>query len=83
MLNRCDGTWVKESLYTMSCNSRDVKHDLKDDLKEICVVGFEPNPHHTAGLLEIQEEYTKCGWSLRYKGFTQLGMREVNLTLVL
>ena len=51
----------------MSCNSRDVKHDLKDDLKEICVVGFEPNPRHTAGLREIQEEYTKCGWSLRFR----------------
>jgi len=44
----------------------DVKHDLKDDFNDICVVGFEPNPRHTPGLLEIQEEYTKCGWSVRF-----------------
>ena len=30
------------------------------------MVGFEPNPRHTAGLLEIQEEYAKCGWSVRF-----------------
>ena len=46
--------------------SRDIEYDLKSDLKSICVVGFEPNPRHTATLLEVQEEYTKCGWSLSY-----------------
>ena len=55
--------------------SRDVKQDLKDDLTDICVVGFEPNPRHTAGLLEIQDEYTKCGWSVRFRAFPQLGIR--------
>ena len=36
------------------------------DFRHICVVGFEPNPRHTPSLLEIQEEYTKCGWHVRF-----------------
>ena len=75
---RCEWIWAKELQFTLSCDSRDIEHDLKNDLKDICVIGFEPNPRHTASLQEIQEKYTKCGWSVRFDGFTRLGMGWVN-----
>ena len=56
-------------------NSSEIEYDLKNDLKDICVVGFEPNPRHTAGLLEIQEEYAKCGWSVRFYTETAVSNR--------
>jgi len=36
---------------------------------EMCVVGFEPNPHHTAKLQELEAAYNKKGW--RVKIFTE------------
>lgn len=35
----------------------------------MCVVGFEPNPHHTAKLQELETAYNKKGW--RVKIFTE------------
>lgn len=36
---------------------------------KMCVVGFEPNPHHTVKLQELEAAYNKKGW--RVKIFTE------------
>ena len=39
------------------------------DKKNICAVGFEPNPNHVLPLREIELSFAKCGW--RTKFFTK------------
>ena len=31
----------------------------------VCAVGFEPNPHHTSYLKEVESSYSKCGWRVK------------------
>ena len=31
----------------------------------VCAVGFEPNPHHTKILQNIQSVYNKCEWKTK------------------
>ena len=31
----------------------------------VCAVGFEPNPHHTRYLKQIESSYQKCGWNVK------------------
>ena len=40
------------------------------------MVGFEPNPSHTGGLIEIQQEYAKCGWSVHF--YTETAVSNYN-----
>ena len=32
------------------------------DLKTICTVGFEPNVLHNDVLLQLENQYQRCGW---------------------
>ena len=43
--------------------------NTRDDKKNICAVGFEPNPNHVLPLREIELSFAKCGW--RTKFFTE------------
>ena len=40
--------------------------NLTSDPKYICVVGFEASPKHTKKLREIEAEYQKCGWHVKF-----------------
>ena len=42
----------------------------------VCAVGFEPNPHHTKYLKEVESSYNKCGW--RVKFFTETAVSDQN-----
>ena len=42
----------------------------------ICAVGFEPNPNHAQYLKQIESEYNRCGW--RVKFMTQSGVSDHN-----
>lgn len=42
----------------------------------VCAVGFEPNPHHTQYLKEVESSYNKCGW--RVKFFTETAVSDRN-----
>ena len=46
------------------------------DRKIICAVGFEPNPHHTEYLKQVESSYKKCGWNVRF--FTQSAVSDHN-----
>jgi len=35
---------------------------VEERKKHVCAVGFEPNPHHTNKLSDIEKSYHKCGW---------------------
>ena len=36
------------------------------DNRIICAVGFEPNPHHTKYLKQVESSYNKCGWNVGF-----------------
>jgi len=40
--------------------------------KAVCAIGFEPNPHHTKILTDIQRSYQACGWRAHF--LTQTGV---------
>lgn len=35
---------------------------VEERKKNVCAVGFEPNPHHTKKLSDIEKSYQECGW---------------------
>ena len=39
--------------------------NLRKRKGHVCVIGFEPNPHHSEILQNIQKSYTKCGWNTK------------------
>jgi len=42
----------------------------------VCAVGFEPNPHHTKILKDIEHAYQKCGWNVNF--MTETGVSNKN-----
>ena len=46
----------------------------------ICAIGFEPNPHHTQYLKEIETSYRKCGWRVWFYTETAVSNREGTAT---
>ena len=42
------------------------KHELKENDKYICAVGFEPNSKLSSYLKEIETSYNKCGWRVKF-----------------
>ena len=40
--------------------------NTRDDKKNICAVGFEPNPNHVLPLREIESSFAKCGWRTNF-----------------
>ena len=47
---------------------------FKSVSNRVCAVGFEPNPNNAPRLLEIEEAYGKCGWSVKF--FTKTGVSD-------
>lgn len=39
---------------------------LSKEVNIICAVGFEPNPHHTKHLLDMEKSYNECGWMVKF-----------------
>lgn len=48
---------------------------------KICVVGFEPNPEHTAHLENLQSKYREVGWNVWVLTETALGVRDTLMKL--
>ena len=47
---------------------------------QICAVGWEPNPLHTAYLRELERSYRRCGYRVTIFTGTGVGVRRDNLT---
>ena len=47
---------------------------------EVCAVGWEPNPLHTAYLRELERSYRRCGYRVTIFTGTGVGVRRGNLT---
>ena len=43
------------------------------DPKEVCAVGWEPNPTHSEHLKGLEAAYNKCGWRLTINTETGVG----------
>jgi len=37
-----------------------------EDWGVVCAIGFEPNPHHTKNLADIETHYNNCGWRVKF-----------------
>ena len=48
--------------------------------REVCAVGWEPNPLHTAYLRELERSYRRCGYRVTIFTGTGVGVRGDNLT---
>ena len=53
-----------------------IEERFHEDNQKVCAVGFEPNPHHTEYLKEVESSYKKCGW--RVKFFTETAVSDHN-----
>ena len=42
------------------------KHELAENDKYICAIGFEPNSKLSSYLREIESSYNKCGWRVKF-----------------
>lgn len=42
------------------------KHELEQNDKYVCAVGFEPNSKLSSYLKEIESSYNKCGWRVKF-----------------
>jgi len=62
--------------YFFSNNNTDI-----DNLEsQICAVGWEPNPLHTAYLRELERSYHRCGYRVTIFTGTGVGVKQDNLT---
>ena len=50
---------------------------------ELCVVGFEPNPHNTATLLKLETAYRQQGWRVKFFTETAVAMEDGEADLYL